>query len=151
MKGATKTILLLAVAVFVTRPAGHRLGAGEPRTLVWDTCKRFTDANVDLGKRDGWQPLAPGTSAGYAFKGDAVLENDKLQVLFSAGCGGPRVYGRSDVGKDRRRMSLVPLNAKQAQCCTITSLKVTENTGDASRVLESSEDEEIVPVRMHRL
>ena len=84
MKRATKTVLLVAVAALRNR----RSPLGRAPQLAWDTCKRFSGGNVDLNKRDGWQPLAPRTSAHYAFKGDAVIENDKLQVLFSAGCGG---------------------------------------------------------------
>ena len=126
MKGATKTVLLLAVAALVTGEA-H---SAEPRAAAWDTCKRFSSGSIDLSSRDGWQPVAPGTSAHYVFKGDAVMENDRLQVLFSAGCGGALVYSRSDVGKERRRMSLIPLSAKGAECGTITSLRITENTGD---------------------
>jgi len=126
MKGATKTVLLLAVAALVTGEA-H---SAEPRTAAWDTCKRFSSGSIDFSRRDGWQLVAPGTLAHYVFKGDAVIENDRLQVLFSAGCGGALVYSRSDVSKERRRMSLIPLSAKGAECGTITLLRVTQNTGD---------------------
>jgi len=126
MRGSTKTVLLL-VGVLTAGQAA----SGEPRTTVWDTGKRFSDGTIDLDKRDGWQAVAPDSSAGHAFKGDAVVENDKLQVLFAPGCGGgPVVYSRSDVSKERRRMSLVPLGAKHEPCETITSIKIARNTGD---------------------
>ena len=134
MKRATRTVLLAAVAAFL---AGEAHSA-EPRTMAWDTCKRCSGGNVDLNKRDGWQPIAPGTSAHYAFKGDAVIENDKLQVFFSGAGAGALVYSRSDVDEDRKRMSLIPLSAKRAECGTITSLKITENTGDEVTVEVSS-------------
>ena len=93
MKRVIKMILLLAVAVFMAVEAD----SGEPRTSVWDTCKRFNSGNSELNKRDGWQLVAPGASANYAFKGDAVIENDRLRVLFSPGRGGPAEIGRAHV------------------------------------------------------
>jgi hypothetical protein len=126
MRGAVRAILLFAVAVFMAGEAD----SSEQRTMVWDTCKRFSDGSAELNKRDGWQRVAPDASAGYAFKGDAVIENDKLQLLLGAACGGPVVYSRSGVGKEPRRMSLIPLSAKREPCETITAIKIIKNTGE---------------------
>jgi hypothetical protein len=119
-------LLLLVVAVVMTEEAAAR----PPRTTVWDTGRKYSGATSDLNNKNGWQLVTPESKEPGSFKGDVVLENSKLQVLFSAGCAGPLVYSRSDVDRECRRMSLVPLSVKQAPCGTLTSLRITENNGD---------------------
>ena len=133
MKGSTKKIVWLAAALLMAAEAR----SSDLRTLVWDTGKRFTADNIDLNRRDGWRPVAPDTPAAYAFQGDAVIENDRLQVLCGTRCGPPLVYSKAGVGQGPRRMSLLALNGKREPCATITSIKIVENSGDEA-VLELS-------------
>ena len=125
MTRVIQTLLLIATGLW---SAGHT-AASEPRVVVWDTGNRV-GGEADLGRRETCQLVPPETSPSHAFRGDMLIENDKLQVLFRVGRGGPVVYSRSDVGQGRQRMVLVPLTAKHELCETIVSLKISENTGE---------------------
>lgn len=121
-------------AALLTAAEAH---ASDLRTLVWDTGKSLTADNIDLTRREGWILVAPDTPAGSAFQGDAVIENDRLQVLCGTRCGPPLVYSKAGVGQGPRRMSLLPLNGKREPCATITAIKIVEHSGDEA-VLELS-------------
>jgi hypothetical protein len=125
-----KSALMIFLLLVLTLLTAGQSGSAEPRTVLWDTCKRFHDGDGELMKREGWQAVSPDRSAAYAMKGDAVVENDRLQVLFAAGCEGVVVYGRSDAGNGPRRMCLVPLSVKREPCPAITSLKIADADGD---------------------
>jgi len=60
-----------------------------PQTVLWDTL-RGAEGDGDLGGRKDWERVAPGTAA-HAFRGDAVIENDRIAVVFRRGSGGPLV------------------------------------------------------------
>ena len=125
MKSSTSTLLCLAAALLAAGDAG----AIERRTAVWDTGKPAAAAPADLSRRDGWRLVAPDT-AGYAFQGDAVIENDRLQVLCGKQAGPPVVYSRSGVGQGPKRMGLLVLDGKREACAAITSMSIVENDGD---------------------
>ena len=125
MKSARQTLWWIAAGVLMAGPAA----SGEPRAVVWDTGKKI-GGETDLGRRETWQPVTPEASAGHVFQGDLLVENDKLQVLFRTGPGGPIVYSQADLGQGRQRMVLVPLTAKRALCENVVSLKIAENTGE---------------------
>ena len=123
-------LLLLAGGVL----AAEKPKEGEPPVAVWDTCTRSSGGGVELAKRDAWQAVAPEAWAKHTFKGDALVENDKLQVLFGVGCPGPTVYSRSGVGVEPKRMVLIPLSAKREPCETIASVKLLEKAGEEATV-----------------
>jgi hypothetical protein len=132
MKRFAKTALGLIAALWLA--AAARLDAAEARSrntrvVVWDTSKQLAGDPVGLGPKDDWRVVEPDALPGYAFQGDVVLENDKLQVLCGTRCGPPVVYSKAGVGKVPRRLSLLPLNGKREPCAAITSIKNVENSG----------------------
>jgi hypothetical protein len=132
-----KQIVHQAVWLAVAALAAAEARCGDPRVLVWDTGKSCSADNVDLGHRALWRLVAPDAPPGYAFQGDAVIENDRLQVLCATRCGPPRVYSKTGAGQASARMSLLPLNAQGEPCATITAMKIVDN-GPEEAVLELS-------------
>jgi len=128
-RGLAMVLLLAAGALAAEKPK-----EGEPAVTVWDTCSRSSGGSAELAKRDAWQQVAPEAWAKHAFKGDALVENDKLQMLFGVGCPGPSVYSRSGVGGEPKRMVLIPLGAKREPCDTVASVKFLEKAGSEAIV-----------------
>ena len=131
--------------MLVTRPAVSMAQRKEDaaKTLIWDTLSPFVNA-VDLRDRSNWKPvpadlltLEADPSAAlsdpgyygreYAFKGDAVVENEHLTAVFWSRKGRVVIYSKAD--PNEKRMEFVPLQLKEEQA-SITSCSILQNTGD---------------------
>ena len=87
-----------------------------PSTLIWDTQSPFVD-EVDLRDRSNWRiatvtnlwiPATHGRR--YVFKGDAVVENELLLVMFWSEKGRVIVYSKTN--PNQKKVELVSLRLK---------------------------------------
>ncbi|MHC4581894.1 MAG: hypothetical protein ACYS14_10585, partial [Planctomycetota bacterium] len=104
-----------------------------PSTLIWDTQSPFVD-EVDLRDRSNWRVATvtnlwiPATHGRrYVFKGDAVVENELLLVVFWSHKGRVVVYSKAD--SSQKKVEFVPLQLKQ-ESASITNCRILQNTGD---------------------
>ncbi|MFC1635204.1 hypothetical protein ACFL5Z_10200, partial [Planctomycetota bacterium] len=104
-----------------------------PSTLIWDTQSPFVD-EIDLRDRANWRVAAvtnlwiPATHGRrYVFKGDAIVENEHLLVVFWSEQGRVVVYSKGD--SSQKKVESVPLQLKQGSA-RITSCRILQNTGD---------------------
>jgi len=104
-----------------------------PSTLIWDTQSPFVD-EVDLRDRSDWRVATvtnlwiPATyGRRYVFKGDAVVENEFLLVVFWSDKGRVVVYSKADLSQ--KKVELVPLQLKQGSA-RITNCRIMQDTGD---------------------
>jgi len=102
-------------------------------TLVWDTQLPFVD-EIDLRDRADWQVVVDpihGNPAFYGseyfFKGDAVVENEKLAAVFCSGKGRVVIYSKAD--SSEKKVEFVPLQFKK-EPASITNCRILQNTGD---------------------
>jgi len=112
-------------------------------TLIWDTLSPFVNT-VDFRDRSNWKPvptdlltLEADPSAAlsdpgyygreYAFKGDAVVENEHLTAVFWSRRGRVVIYSKAD--SYEKRMEFVPLELK-GKPASITYCGILQNTGD---------------------
>src|SRR5437879_556022 len=122
------TALLLIMAIFAT--SIHRIGA-KPNVVLWDTVTPLADA-LPTADPSPWKqvprdlltlesdPPKASSDPGYygreyLFKGDAIVENDKLTAVFFAARGRLEIYLKGDAKLasgahfGRKLMELVPL------------------------------------------
>ena len=92
-----------------------------------------------VAARKGWTKVPPGR-ADYAFKGDAVLANERVAVVFRRGATAAEVYGVSDRGA-ALRAALAPsagsatgAGAATSAGARLDSFKVAKNAPDAAAV-----------------
>jgi hypothetical protein len=104
-----------------------------PSTLIWDTQSPFVD-EVDLRDRSSWRiatvtnlwiPATHGRR--YVFKGDTIVENEHLFVVFWSEKGRVIVYSKAD--SSQKKVELAPLQLKQGSA-RITNCRILQNTGD---------------------
>jgi hypothetical protein len=123
------------VAFWTEPTVSGRKRMERPRTgtLIWDTQSPFVD-EVDLRDRGNWKVVVDpihGNPAFYGreyfFKGDAVVENEKLVAVFCSGKGRVVVYSKAD--PNQKKVELVPLQLKQ-ESARITNCQILQNTGD---------------------
>ncbi|MFC1634676.1 hypothetical protein ACFL5Z_07515 [Planctomycetota bacterium] len=124
------------VAFWAEPTVSGRTGMGRLRTgtLIWDTQSPFVD-EVDLRDRTNWRVVvdppigwSPATyGKGYFFKGDAVVENEKLAAVFCSGKGRVVIYSKAD--SSQKKVEFVPLQLKQGPA-SITNCRILQNTGD---------------------
>jgi hypothetical protein len=91
-----------------------------------------------VAARKGWTKVPPGR-ADYAFKGDAVLANDRVAVIFRRGAAGAEVYGLSPRGAALRATLAPAAGAAGAAAGTsagahLDSFKVAKNAPGAAAV-----------------
>ena len=136
----TSLIVLLATSAGVSTVRG---GEGTANTIIRDTVSPFT-GTVDLRDRSNWKvvptnlltleadPPAAISDPGYygreyEFRGDAVVENGHLIVVFLSAGGKVDIYSKAD--SNRKRMEIVALELK-GKPAGITSCRILQNTGD---------------------
>jgi hypothetical protein len=102
-------------------------------TLIWDTQSPFAD-EIDLRDRADWQvvvdPLGGNTAMDgreFFFKGDAVVENEKLTAVFWSGKGRVVVYSKAN--STGKKVEFVPLQLK-GKPANITNCRILQNTGE---------------------
>ena len=112
-------------------------------TRLWDTQLPFAD-QVDLRDRTNWtivpsdlltledDPSAAVSDPGYygreyAFKGDAVVENECLTAVFRSKKGTVAIYSRAD--SSEKKVEFLPLELK-GKPASITKCRILQNTGD---------------------
>ena len=142
--------------------------SAESAVLVWDTLSPLflpsaEGTGVDIRDRTSWRPVAtllltleadpsvafsdPGYyGREYSFKGDAVVENERLTAVFWSRKGKVVIYSRdpaerqprADSGQKRvadapklwrRSVEFIPLQLKRGPA-SITFCKILQNTGD---------------------
>ncbi|HEC60924.1 MAG TPA: hypothetical protein ENI27_01565 [bacterium] len=135
----TASILLLAMGSEIL--TAQKEEAANVR--LWDTQSPFVN-EIDLRDRAGWKivptdllmleadPAAAASDPSYwgreySFKGDAVVENEHLTVVFASQTARVVVYSKADPGK--KLMEVVPLQLKGRQA-RITGSRILQNTGD---------------------
>ena len=123
-----------------------------PNVTLWDTVVRFTDG-INAGNRELWKAVPsdllsleadpPKASSdpgyygrGYSFRGDAVLENRSLAIVFWSAEGKVIVYSKKNErspaaksGWGGKLGELLPLAAK-GQKGRITEVDIVRNAGD---------------------
>jgi len=123
------------VAFWTEPTVSGRRRMERPRTgtLIWDTQSPFVD-EVDLRDRANWQVVVDpihGNPAFYGreyfFKGDAVVENEKLAAVFCTGKGRVVIYSKDD--SSEKKVEFVPLQFKK-EPASITNCRILQNTGD---------------------
>jgi hypothetical protein len=136
----TAMILLLVTSAGVSTARGKQDSSG---TLIWDTVSPFS-GTVDLQDRTNWKvvptnllmleadPTAATSDPGYygreyEFRGDAVVENGHLIMVFRSAEGKVIIYSKTD--SNQERVELVPLQLK-GEPASITSCSIMWNTGD---------------------
>jgi hypothetical protein len=112
------------------------------KTLIWDTSSPFGDS-VDLQNRTTWKivptnlftlerdPAAAESDPGYsgleyAFKGDAVVENEHLTMVFHSKKGCVAVYSKGNT--NGKKLEFVPLEFKGGPV-KISRCLILQNTG----------------------
>jgi hypothetical protein len=124
---------LLALMACAIAPAAEPAdgGVGEPFVRVFDTGapakEPLTDAAI-VAKR-GWTQVPEDTLL-TAFKGDAVLMNDRLAAVLSPGATGAVIYSRTGDGWNERA-SLAPTPGHGDAQVNLQSVRLLENTAGA--------------------
>lgn len=125
-------------------------------TLVWDTQSPFVNA-VDVRDRTNWRPVPtdlltleanpPVASSDpgyygreYSFKGDAVVENERLTAVFWSRKGKVIIYSKVHAGQ--MKIEFVPLQLRNG-LARITCSKILQNTGDEASLEVSFSSEAI--------
>ena len=88
-------------------------------------------ASEAVAKKAGWTKV-PDARADYAFKGDAVLANDRLAVVFRRGAAGAEVYALSGRGPVMRAV-LAP-SAGSTAAVRLASAAVARNAADGAAI-----------------
>ena len=122
---------LLLAAIFCLTGLGTCRAAGEdaaPHAVLWDT-RRTADGDVDPSGKKDWERVSPGTVA-HSFRGDVVIENDRIAVLFSRRSGGPLVLPKPvpQEGTDRTRLITVAPGGEQAT--SLSQVEIRKNSED---------------------
>jgi len=142
----TFTYLILfaaALPLLASESAGG--AAQEPPAMarLWDTQMPFAD-QIDLQDRAGWtivpsdlltleaDPSAAASDPGYygreyAFKGDAVVENEYLTAVFQSKKGKVAFYAAADVST--KKLEFLPLQLK-GKPANITRCRILRNSAD---------------------
>lgn len=137
MSGLTWLLLAAAAAT-----AAASVPPTDGRVVIWDTASPANET-VSIENRAGWKavpadlftleadPVKAFSDPGYygreyTFTGDAVLENDRLVVVFRSEQGLVTLYSKADPGE--RIVTLAPLPA-QGQPASIRRCSVLQNAG----------------------
>jgi hypothetical protein len=137
--------ITLLILFLVTGPSISLARSQEKiaNTMVWDTQSAFGDT-VDVGDRASWKvvpadlltlELDPSAATSdpayygreYSFKGDAVVENERLTAVFWSKKGRVIIYSKADLSE--KKVEFVPLQLK-AGPASISHCSILQNTGD---------------------
>jgi hypothetical protein len=152
----TLIFILATAAVIPAANSDERIS----KTLIWDTIS--TPGNtVDLQNRAGWKvvptdlltlelnPVAASSDPGYygreySFSGNAVVEQDRLFVVFDSNKGRVAFYSKTDSAGPK--LEFVPLELK-GKPAKITKCSILQNTGqEAALEVTFSGDGKNLPV-----
>jgi len=131
-------LAMCLVGVLAALPCAHAAAAepadggdNSPAVRVFDTGasskEPLTDAAI-VAKR-GWTQVPEDTLL-PAFKGDAVLMNDRLAAVLSPGATGAAIYSRTSDGW-KQRASLAPTPGHGSAEVNLQSVRLLENTAGA--------------------
>ena len=110
---------------------------GTPSTYLFDTGTSSADvlpaAKVDA--KAGWT-LVPEDDLTHKFRGDAVILNDRVAVVFRSAGTGAEVYGQTSAGP-KHRVEISPRTQSGHKPTALSSVKIVEN-GPAAVTLVAS-------------
>ena len=123
--------VLLAAALVCMGTIDAQGAAGSPDATLYDTgsASAETLTPASLRVRTGWTTLEEDDLT-HAFKGDAVLANDKLIVVLRRGAVGADVYAQTADGW-KHRAATAPVPAGKA---TASGVRIVENSPGAVMV-----------------
>ncbi len=129
---------LIVLPTFLPVPAVSAGGGTQgpvPATLVWDTQSPFV-SEVNLADRAHWKAVHGSRfdNVKYTFRGDAVVENQHVMVVFCSANGRVGIYSKAD--RNERRVEFAPLELK-GKPAGIVNCTLIRNTGDET-VLDAS-------------
>ena len=128
---------ILAMLPWGLRAAAADYEPGTPATYLFDTGTSSTGllpaAKVD--PKTGWT-LVPEDDLTHKFRGDAVIVNDRLAVVFRSAGTGAEVYGQTSAGP-KYRVEISPRTQSGHKPTALSSLKIVEN-GPAAVTLAAS-------------
>lgn len=136
-------LLTAALPLLAAEASGGPAQRPPATTRLWDTQSPLAD-QVDLQDRANWKivpsdlltleadPSAAASDPGYygreyAFKGDAVVENQYLTAVFQSKKGKVAIYSAVDLSE--KKLEFLPLQLK-GKPASITKCRILRNTGD---------------------
>ena len=110
---------------------------GTPSTYLFDTGKSSAGLlpAAKLNPKAGWT-LVPEDDLTHKFRGDAVVLNDRLAVVFRSAGAGAEVYGQTSAGA-KYRVEISPRGQSGRKPTALSSLQILEN-GPAAVTLAAS-------------
>jgi len=126
--GRTLARCLLAVIPCVLGPDKSPAAEEVPvsDTVVWDTQHASDAAEVDSGQRRSWQRVSPGATA-IPVRGDAVLENERLAIVFCRASGGPLISPKSALARAGDTTRLVPVAPSGEPGIRLSEIEIRKN------------------------
>ncbi len=95
-------------------------------TVLWDTQRDAHGGEVDFGGKKSWQRVSPEATA-HPLRGDVVIENERLAVIFCRGSGGPVICPKSAVAQRTDRSRLVPVAPSGEPGIRLTEIEIQKN------------------------
>ncbi len=151
-----RAALVAVAAVAAGLASAPEPAAANPNVLLWDTLSPLSGQS-NVGERSGWKrvpsdlllleadPPKASSDPGYygreyAFKGDAVVQNQELLAVFRSATGRLELYAESEAARpagaapstappSRKLIELAPLQTK-AQPGTLSRVTVLRNAAD---------------------
>ncbi|MBM3239404.1 hypothetical protein FJZ31_24190 [Candidatus Poribacteria bacterium] len=117
-------VLMLVISLGILATQNIVSKSGIANIHLWDTLSPFLD-QVNVRDKTNWQLVPAGTGGVYSSKGDVVLENDYLTVIFCSKKGKVIVYSKSG----EKRIELTPIQLKGKET-NITSCNILQNADD---------------------
>ena len=121
------------LAVILCLPGlGSSLAAGEDAasdTVLWDTGRVADGPEGDLGRKQSWQRVSPGTTA-HPLPGDVVVENGRIAVVFSRRSGGALIWPKSALAQEMDRSRLVPVGPGGEPGTRLSEIEIRTNDED---------------------
>ena len=111
---------------------GNSPAAGEDvtaETALWDVGRVADGPAVDLGQKQGWQRVSPGTTA-HPLPGDVVVENGRIAAFFSRRSGGPVILPKSAFAQEEDRSRLVPVSPGGEAATRLSEISIRRNDED---------------------
>ena len=95
-------------------------------TILWDTGRASDGGDVDLGQKKTWQRVSPGATAS-PLRGDVVVEDQRLSVIFCRGSGGPLICPKSALARSSDRSRLVPVTPGGEPGTRLSEIEIRKN------------------------
>ncbi len=121
--------------------------------LIWDTMSPFSN-QIDIQDKTGWEGIPAGNVNAYSSKGDIVIENEFLTVVFSSESGKVIMYSKHGESLQQlhrgylkiresgiRRIELIPLQLKGKEVGMI-SCRIQSKTANETMVTVNYSDKE---------